>query len=259
MRRWIVPLLFALMLTGCAGSHFLIPQKEYRAKVQVLGVLPLLVDPGSTIGHPQWGRVVALLRRQNAGKKEELIRRLRSAKGYFDVRSITGTSEQLFSDLIAGASVEGKGADRGRRYRFNSSAVADLARRNSVDGLLVLVMNGAVKPRKYWGRDHLEYLQAKFVEIEVYAAVVLPSGQIVWEDADVSGTGFLPLQYPDFDEAFYNRTDEVRIKYISIAGLRRILSRPGKSLFGSSPFPPVYHKLFENVSSALSPGLLKSE
>lgn len=255
MRRWCFFLLFPLLLTACAGGQYKIPGKEYRAKVRVLGVVPLLVDARPTVDRPHWDQVVRLLRRQNVGREKALVRLLRRDSGYFDVRAVPGDPEQLCSALVAGSSLAGKGADRHRRYRFNPTAVAELARKNMVDGLLVIVLNGVGRPESYWGRAHLNYLKANYNLIEAYAAVVLPSATVAWDYAGPSDGGFLPLQYPDFDEAYFNRTDEVRIKNISLVGLKRTLTRPGKSLSGQSAFPQAYRRLFEEIATAFKPRL----
>lgn len=251
MRRWIL-LLVPFLLTACGGGFFKIPQKEYRAKVQVLGVVPLMVDGNSTIDHPERQEVVNLLRRNNAGKTGRLVDLLRKKEGYFDVRKVAGDPQQLFGALVASSTLAGGGGAVFRHYRFNPAEVSELARQNGADALLVVIMNGIERPEKRWGRMHLNYLEANYNSIAVTAAVVLPSGKIAWE---YSGE-FLPLQYPDFDEAYYNKTDSVKIKYISTEGLRRALQEPEKGLFSHSKFPRIYGELFGKIASALKPGLL---
>jgi len=113
-----------------------------------------------------------------------------------------------------------------------------------------------VRPTKRWDRRHLAYLEAPYNEIMATAAVVMPSGEVVWEYPGASDGPFLFLQYPDFDEAFYNRSEEVKIKYISLAGLDRTMGESERSLFGRTTFPARYLELFESVSAALKPGLL---
>jgi hypothetical protein len=251
MRRFVF-LLIPFFLTACSSGFYKIPKDEYRAKVQTLGVVPLLVDENSTISHPEKMEVVNLLRRDNAGKAKRLIELLREQKGYFDVREVNGNPEQMFNDLVTSSTLRGKGADMFRHYQFNPAAVSELARQNVADALLVVIMYGIVRPEKKWDRTHLSYLDENYDSIEATAAVVLPTGEIAWE---YSGE-FLPLQYPDFDEAYYNKTDAVKVKFISIGGLGRALTEPEKGLFGHPKFSLAYGDLFERIASALKPSLL---
>ncbi|MEJ2698173.1 MAG: hypothetical protein P8Z70_00690 [Desulfuromonadales bacterium] len=251
MRRWVL-LLLPLLLTACGGGLYKIPKEEYRAKVQTLGVVPLLIDENSTISHPERQKVLNLLRRDNVGKEEGLIKLIREQKGYFDVRKVPGDPRQMFNALVTSSTLRGQGSETFRHYQFNSTEVSSLARDNAVDALLVVVMNGIVRPEKVWDRTRLNYLEANYNSIIVTAAVVLPTGEIAWEYS----SPFLPLQYPDFDEAYYNKTDAVKIKYISTQGLARALAEPQESLFGHSKFPRVYGELFDRIASALKPGML---
>ncbi|MFA5517328.1 MAG: hypothetical protein WDA20_13700 [Desulfuromonadales bacterium] len=256
MRR-IVWVLLPLLLLGCGSGNYKISKEEYRDRVRTLGVAPLLVDAGSTIEHPDRQQVIDLLRRHNAGKAEELISMLRKQKGYFDVRGISGDPQQLFSRMVRESALRGEGPALYRRYQFNSAAVAELARDNVVDALLVVIANGVV--RKETRRDRgplLAYLEAPFNPILMTAAVVLPSGEIAWEYSGAAGENFLPLQFAAFDEAYYNKTDEVKIKYLSVEGLERALGTPEKDLFGGKKLSQPYGTLLEQIVAALHPGFL---
>jgi len=257
MRRLTVMMLI-LALCGCADSRFKMPKEDYRQQVKTLGVLPLLVDEGSTVLHPRREEVFALLERHNQGKQQWLVEMLRERKAYFDVREGGGEPQTTYRRLVAASSVEGDGAARHRRYRFNSSAVAELCRRNAVDALLVVIHNGIVRNEKRWDRDRtsLNYLQADYNSVAASAAVVLADGRVVWEYAGGAGDGFLDLQYPDFDEAYYNATDQVRLHFVTIDGLERILTRRDSSLLFKSSLSQRYKALFEAIADGLEPGLL---
>lgn len=254
MHRWFL-LFTILLMAGCAGS-FKVPEAEYRQRVQTLGVLPLLVDGNSAITHPDREAVVELLRRHSLDRHPRLIDILKEQKGYFDVRPVEGNPRELFRSLVKSDALRGTGADIRRRYDFNSRVASDLAEQNVVDALLVIVLHGEVRPAKRWDRRRLAYLEAPYNEILATAAVVMSSGEVVWEYPVAADGAFLYLQYPDFDEAFYNKSDEVRIKYISLAGLDRTLGESDRSLFGRRVFPVKYRELFESVAAALKPRLL---
>ncbi len=257
MRRALL-LLLLLPLIGCTAGSYKMSAENYRQQVKTLGVIPLLVDDQSTVLHPERGAVLDLLVRQNAGKSPWLVEALRERKGYFDVREISGDPRALFTQLVSGSTIGGEGEKRHRSYIFQPAAVNELCRRNAVDGVLVVVMNGLVRPEKRWDRDRasLNFLQTDYNVILASAAVVLPTGAVAWDSAG-NGTPFLELQYPDFDEAYYNATDSVRLRFVSVAGLERILSRRDQDLFFKSSLSQRYKKLFDGLADALTPGLIE--
>lgn len=256
MFRLFAVVLGMALLAGCGGGSFKIPKEEYRQTVRTLGVLPLLVDAESTISHPQREAVVNLLRRTSAGRESHLIELLQEKKSYFDVRPVAGEPGRLFAEVVKGHAMRGEGAKLFRHYDFNATSVAQLAQSNAADALLVVILNGVDRPAKRWDRLRLSYLQANFNDIEATAAVVLPSGEIVWEYPGTGAEGLLPLQYPDFDEAYYNRTEEVRLKFITVNGLERTLTEQEQGLLGKKPHFRSFQKLFGDIASELQPGLL---
>jgi hypothetical protein len=256
MRRFAWCLLPFLLL-GCASGNYKIAKEEYRERVRTLGVMPLLIDTNSTIKHPERQKVIDLLQRHNAGKSEPLVERLRTQRGYFDVRPLPGDPQQLFTRLIQGSALRGEGSALYRRYQFNSKTVAELARANAVDALLVIVANGIERTETRRDRGPIiSYLEAPYNSILLTATVVLPSGEIAWEYAGIPGESFLPLQYAAFDEAFYNKTNEVKIKFISPEGLDRTLSAVEKNVFGGKKLPRPYEELFEQIAGAMHPGFI---
>ncbi|MBE0596187.1 MAG: hypothetical protein IH614_02845 [Desulfuromonadales bacterium] len=255
--RYLLWLLVPVLLLGCNAGAYKISKEEYRERVRTLGVLPLMVDSNSAITHPERSRVIELLRRHNAGKEEELIARLRQQKGYFDVREIAGDPQQLFSRLVSGTTLRGKGDSQYVRYHFNAAVAREITAANMVDGLLVVIMSGLERTETRRDRGPLlAYLEAPYNPVLAAAAVVLPSGEIAWEYAPTGGESFLHLQYPAFDEAFYNKTDEVQIKFISVDGLERTLAEPDRKLFGGKKVPRLYGELFDRLTGAMHPGLL---
>lgn len=255
MYRPLAMVLSVLLLTGCSSGFFKIPKEEYRQTVRTLGVLPLLMDAGSTITHPEREAVVSLLRRTSDGREGRLVELLQEKKTYFDVRPVAGDPRQLYAEVVQGSSMRGEGEKLYRHYDFNATSVAVLAQRNVVDALLIVILNGVERPDKRWDRRHLSYLQADFNDVVATAAVVLPSGEIIWEYPGTGDEAFLPLQYPDFDEAYYNRTEQVRIRYITAAGLERTLEEQERGLFGKDAFSRRYQKLFAAIAAAAQPGL----
>ena len=257
MRRILTLLSLVFLVAGCAPGQYKVPVDEYRQQVKTLGVLPLLVDDRSTILHPDRDAVLELLARHSAGKDQWLVEALREQKAYFDIREVPGDPQTLFRQLVTGSSVQGEGGDRYRRYTFDGAAAAELARRSSVDGLLVVILNGIVRNEKLWDRDRasLNYLQSDHNVVVASAAVVRPSGEVVWDNGGQGGAVLLNLQYPDFDEAYYQLSDQVRLRFVVLAGLDRVLSRRDSGIFLKSSLSQRYKELFDSLTSALTPGL----
>ena len=256
MRRGIWALLSLLLLSGCASGLYKISKTQYHQQVQVLGVLPLMVDGDSTFTVAKHQEVVDLLRRHNSGTAARLITLLKKSKGYFDVRAVPGSPQALFSSLVRDHELLGSAESRHWHYDFDPAAVGRLAKDHAVDALLVVILNGVERSERRWDRLHLNYLDATFNDVQATAYVVLPDGRVAWEDPSVADSAFLQLQYPDFDEAYYNKTDQVRIKDITPAGLDRTLAAPEQGVFSKGHFSERYETLFNNLVSALSPGLL---
>lgn len=254
LRCVLLSLLTTLLLAGC-GGYYKIPKKEYQERVQTLGVLPILVDADSTILRPDKAEVLDLLRRMSSGRESRLIDILRRDKAYFDVRAVAGDPEALFGQLILNRALRGEGDKLYRRYQFSGQAAAELAQANGVDALLVVVLNGVVRPEKRWDNPPTTFLKTDYNAIQATASVVLPSGELAWEYPGGAGDGFLALQYPDFAEAKYNMTDQVKTKDITLVGLERTLVEREKTLLGGTSFPSVYRVLFEEIASALKPGV----
>jgi hypothetical protein len=254
--RILWTLLVLALLAGCASPGYQLPKEEFRERVRVLGVLPLLLDDQSTIAHPARQEIIELLRQHNAGKEVRLASVLKEKKGFFDVRSLPGDPQQLYTDLLRGSTLREKGSALYRQYQFDAANIGRLTEAEAVDGLLILVFNGINREEKRWDRKSTSYLETGFNSIVVTASVVLPSGQIAWQHAGAPGEIFLALQYADFEEAYFNRTDEVKLKAITVAGLERTLKEPDSTVFGRSNFPRLYQDLFERIARTLTPGIL---
>jgi hypothetical protein len=245
-----------LLLVGCSTGTYQIPKQDYQAKVQVLGVLPLLIEPAATFEYPQKEALLDLLARSNAGKHSVLVERLRKKKGYFDVRPLDGDPELIALSLLAGENPRDF-AGRPQGYRFKPEAVAELSERNVVDALLVVVLAGAQAEDSRRSRTLLESLTTNYNDIMATAAVIDRNGDTLWQLTGGDAYRALMLQYADFDEAYYNRTDLVRLKYISLSGIEKVLDESGGGK-DEKHLPEMYDQLIDRIVSGISPGLLDS-
>ena len=246
--------LFVLLLAGCSWGKYQIPKQDYQQKVQVLGVLPLLVDTAAHFEYPQKEALLDILSRSSVDKHQLLVERLRHKKGYFDVRPLSGDAGLLALSLLTGDNPPAEdGYPLG--YRFNPQAISELAQRNVVDALLVVVFSGAQVEETRRSRTLMELLTTRYNDIMTTAAVIDSNGQVLWELAGSDAYRAVLLQYADFDEAYFNRTDLVRVKNISLSGVEKVL---GEDPEKPGVLPEMYDKLFDRIVSGISPGLLDS-
>jgi len=256
MKKMLLYGVIAVLLVGCGSGTFQVPKQEYQSRVQVLGVLPLLVDNRTDLNYPEQMPLFDILARSAEGKHADLVDRLKEKKGYFDVRLLSVNPELTrLSLLSAGTSRDKQG--RPLVYNFDTATVAELARQNVVDALLIVVLSGERILEKRRSRTMLETLETRYSDIVATAAVVDRQGDVLWKLAGEDSHQALVLQYADFDEAYYNRTDSVRVKNISLAGIERTLEeKPDKK--GNPQLPQMYQDMFDKIVSGISPGLLDS-
>lgn len=247
--------LFPLLLTACGTGLYKVPTEEYRKEVKTLGVLPVLVDGNSTILHPQRDEIIAMLQQASAGREERLIELLRKNKNYFDVRAVKADPVSLASRLIKGSTLVTNRNQVSRQYQLDPQMLAELARSSVVDGLLIIILNGVEQQEKRWDRTPPDYLESRYNNILATAVVVNSAGKVFWEYPGTSGTAFLNLQYAAFDEAHFNKTEAVKVYFLSPEGINRTLTEPDRSLFGQSDYPSLYRETFEKLSGALATGL----
>lgn len=254
MKKIICVAIVSLLLSACGSGVYQIPKDEYQSKVQVLGVLPLLVDRTTNIDYPQREGLFDLLERSATGKQASLVAELKDKKGYFDVRSISIDSGLIGMSLLGG----GRGHDAmglPTGYAFDTATVAEMARKNVLDALLIVVLSGDRVTETRRSRTKLESLHTQFEDVMVTAAVVDRNGQLLWQMTGPEAFQLLLLQYPDFDEAYYNKTDFVRVKDISLAGIEQSLAGEVDRK-GNVKQPKVYGALFNAIATGISPNLL---
>ncbi|NOQ42745.1 MAG: hypothetical protein GQ563_09660 [Desulfuromusa sp.] len=256
MKKWLYCSLLIIFLSGCASGKYQIPKQEYQTKVQVLGVLPLLVDYNSSLSYPQKDILFDMLTRSTSGKHEFLVEQLKKKKGYFDVRTLSASPElTALSLLSAGSPHDELGWPQG--YAFDAATIAEMARQNVVDAVLLVVFSGEQVEETRRSRTKLETLTTRYNDVRTTAAVVDRNGQVLWQLAGKESFQALVLQYADFDEAYFNKTDLVRVKDVSLSGIERALDEdPDKD--GVTELPGMYKSLFSEITSGISPSLLDS-
>lgn len=250
----ILILSMVLLIAGCSSGIYNVPTKDYQQQVKTLGVLPLLVDGRSTILHPDKQAILELVRRASVGHSETIVESLRNKKGYFDVRLIPEPPGLLAEKLLLRMDIDELGQPRG--YQLDQQFLAELCRDSVVDGLLVVSLQGVVHNEKRWSRNTFETLITDFNDIVATASVVAADGRVLWEMSGADTVTILSLQYPDFDEAYFNKTDAVKLKFIGLAGLEKNLL-PAPKQEGGKPQSPEIIGWLKKVTSAISPSLFR--
>ncbi len=254
MKKLLLALVLVLPLAACGSGVYKIPKQEYQTKVQVLGVLPILVDRASGVDYPQAQALFDLVERSTVGKEKYLVDKLKEKKGYFDIRPISLHGGLVAMSLIGnGRKHDAKGYPAG--YMFDTATVVEMARSNVVDAVLIVVLSGEKVTETRRSRTKLESLNTQYSDILATAAVIDRNGNVLWQMSGPEAVQFLQLQYPDFDEAYFNRTDYVKVKDITLSGFERVLAEdPDRD--GVRHLPRVYDDLFSGIAAGISPNLL---
>jgi hypothetical protein len=255
MKKLICTVIVSLLLSACGSGVYQISKDEYQSKVQVLGVLPVLVDRTTSIAYPQREELFDLLERSASNRQGGLVAMLREKNGYFDVRDVSLDSALIGMSLLGERGYDETGLPTG--YAFDTATVAELARRNVLDAVLIVVLSADRVTQTRRSRTKLETLHTQFEDVLATAAVIDRSGQVLWQMGGDEAFRMLMLQYPDFDEAYYNKTDLVRIKDISLAGIERGLTGEIDKQ-GILQQPEIYDSLFAQIVAGISPSLLDS-
>jgi len=248
----VLVLMLCVVLSGCTGGVFHVPKEQYRQQMKTLGVLPVLVDGHSVINHPDASEIFEVVRRAAAGQGEAVVDDLRKQKGYFDVRLVTEPPQLLADKLLLKSRFDELGYPSG--YQLNLAYLAELCKDAAVDGILMFNLQGAVHNDKRWSRKTLETLVTDYNDVIGTATVVAADGRVLWEMVGQEAETILALQYPDFDEAYYNKSSAVKLKLIGLEGLRKTLITEGGKDQGKPPSEPIRAWL-KKVALALSPTL----
>ena len=245
----ILFVLLSLILSGCAANTlYTVSPEEYSQQVKTLGVLPVLIDVES-IHYDSRDDLVALLERSSASVQQALTEKLRKQGRHFDVRPVVADPLSIRSRLLAGQTVVGEAAATRLNYSFSPQGSAELGEEAVVDALLVVVVHGIKRQEKRWSSYSLqmEYLWDNYSSLLYTAAIVDLTGRVLWQCDMPTGEVMLRLDYPDFTEAYWNRTESVRIKTITLSGLQRTLKEPEVGLLVDKEMPKPFSQMIEQV------------
>ena len=263
MRRAVNMVLIGLvMLTGfgCAQNYYNVPKDTYEKKVRVLGVAPLMVDAESDIRHPEKAAVVALLKEANRKNEKELVALLKDTGAYFSVRLLDEDSDLLSAGLGPRRERRDDGGVIYNKYFFRQEALQNLVDRHRVDAVMVVTLSGLTRQDKFYSSNLLSYVSGDYNFLTASAQVIDRDGTVLWEYPNfrqriLTYPPFMALQYPDFDEAKANTTDDVEVKFKTVAGIGRALNKTKESsLQPKASVSILYCDLFDSMVALMGSG-----
>lgn len=250
MRRILVCLL--CLIIGSVATTWA------EGRRHVLAVVPILVDQGSVIEHPQKDQVLELLRFNSQGREEYLAERLRKGGRFFDVRLAQGDPGTLFDSLVIGSQLQGGETEERRLYRFAPAGVQQVSETVVAERVLVLILHGEKALQERWDRNRVSYLTTRYNTVFASAFLLDTSGQVLWQYKTDPIRDFLPLQYPNFDDAHYNKSNQVPLVFLKVEGLERYLLEKETSFFNRpSNTPKIYKDWMDDLTAKLQAAMPK--
>ena len=249
----------AFVFSGCAQNFYNVPRETYEKKVRVLGVAPLMVDPASDIRHPEKDPLVNIVREVNQKSGKELVARLKDTGVYFSVGLLDEDADQLFSRLYFRRERRDDAGVIYNKYFFKTEELKALMEKNTIDAVMVVVVSGLTRQETVYSCNFISYLESDYNYLVMTAQILDADGNILWEYPNFrkrkpSFPTVLALQYPDFDEAAANVTDQVSVKYKTIPGIQRAFNKTEESSYLSNvKISTLYSSAFDEMVSLLGP------
>lgn len=255
--RNILSLVLVLVVTGCATNYYNVPRETYEKKVRILGVAPIMLDADSDIRHPEKGEVLKIVRQANRRNEKELVDILNNNGEYFSVRFLDDEAEQLFATIVSRRERRDDAGVVYNKYFYKPEEIRKYIARHSVDAVMLVTVSGISMEEKIYSNTKLAYLEENYNNLIMTAQIVDPDGTVLWEYPNfrqrfLTYSTLFAFQYPDFEEARANMTDQVKLKFKSVPGIGRAFTKSESSSVNSSKLVSVlYNKQFSDMNSFL--------
>lgn len=250
-------LILSVQLFGCAANYYNVPRETYEKKVRVLGVAPIMLDADSDIRHLEKGEILKIVREANRKNEKELVDILKSNGEYFSVRFLDDEAEQLFATLVSRRERRNDAGVTYNKYFYKPEEIKKYIERHNVDAVMLVTVSGISMTEKIFSNNFMAYLEENYNNMIMTSQIVDSEGSVLWEYPNfrqrfITFSPLFALQYPDFEEARANLTDQVMIKYKSIPGIGRAFSRSESSTVkGSKQVSVLYNKQFADMTAFL--------
>ncbi len=250
--------LMALLLTtlGCSQNYYNVPRESFEKKVRVIGVAPIFVDADSDIRLPDKEALVSLVKDTNEKNRRALISLLKEKGGFFAVRQLDDSPDTLFSELLFRRERRDDAGIVYNKYFFKGDALRNLITKNNLDAVMVVVVSGLTNRDKIFSSNLFSYLESDYNRLTVTAQILDTDGVVLWEypnfrQRHLSYSPLLVLQYPDFDEAKANESDNVEVKFKTIPGITRAFDN--STDINGIKVSRLYKSIFNDMMSVLGP------
>lgn len=253
----ILLVVLALFVSGCAQNYYNIPRETYEKKVRVLGVAPIMLDADSDIRHPEKGAILTIIREANRKNEKELVDILKNNGEYFSVRFIDDEAGQLFARVVSRRERRDDAGVVYNKYFYKAEEIKKYVERNNVDAVMLVMVSGITMLEKIYSNTRLAYLEENYNNLIMTAQIIDAEGTVLWEYPNfrqriLTYSTLFAFQYPDFEEARANLTDQVKLKFKSVPGIGRAFSKSETSSINSSKqVAELYNKQFADMNSFL--------
>jgi hypothetical protein len=243
--------------TACASNYYNVPREVYEKKVRVLGVAPLMLDVDSDIRHPDKGEIVKIVKDANRKNEKELVEILKGNGEYFTVRFLADDADQLFTTLVSRRERRDDAGVVYNKYFYKPDEIKKFVEKSGVDAVMLVTISGITAYEKIYSSNFMAFLEDNFNSLIMTAQILDADGTLLWEYPNfrqrfITFSPLFALQYPDFEEARANLTDQVKIKNKSIAGITRAFTRgESSSVKGSRQVSVLYNKQFGEMTAFL--------
>ncbi|BCS55714.1 hypothetical protein [Geobacter sp. SVR] len=257
MKKLLFLLPFLLLAFGCARNHLNVPADSFTEKVKVLGVVPIIVDTGSDIRHPQKDQLISLVTEMNRRYEQQFVRRLKTTGNFYTVALMDGNAQEIFSNLLFRREKRDDAAIQYNKYFWKNEELRNYLRKNSLDAVMIIIISGLAKNDKIYSNTLMSSLTGEYNYLVMTAQILDGAGTILWEYPNFRGhilsyEPMIGLQYPDFSEAEANLSTKAEIKFKTLDGLRRKLEERRKDyLLRETNETTVYGKQFDEMLSFL--------
>lgn len=256
LKNLLLPLL-VMLLAGCASNYYNIPREAYEKKVKVLGVAPVLLDAESEIRHPQKPEVLKIVREASRKNEKELVDILKGNGEYFAVRFLEEDPDQLFQAMVSRRERRDDAGVVYNKYFYKPEELKKFIEKHNVDAVMLVTVSGIMMNEKIYSSNFMAVLEDSYNNLIMTAQIIDAEGTLLWEYPNfrqkfITYSPLFALQYPDFEEARANLTDQVVIKNKSIPGIGRAFTRTENSTVKwSKQVSALYNRQFGDMTAFL--------
>jgi len=249
----LLAFLLMLMILGCAQNHFNVPVDNFKTKVRVLGVAPIMVDSDSDIKHPQKEELIPLAAEMNRIYEPLFVRKLKGTGSFYTVTLLDGDPRQIFAEMFFRREKRDDATIRYNKYFWNAGVLKEYIRKNNIDAVMLIMVSGLSKTDKIFSGSLMKSKTSDYNYLIMTAQILDADGTILWEYPNFRNRilrfdPMINLQYPDFSESEANLSNDTNVKFKSIEGIRRAFNLKTKDLLlRDTAESEIYGKQFDEM------------